>query len=202
MSPESLMGNVQSYSSDIWALGILLYELHMNKEPFPGKSSTNMLQLISNNPINFSSQHFNLDGMNLVKNLLKYKEKKRAKIPEILNSSFLFDLTEKHLNKATFLRPERNSRHVNNVAFKYINKINEKLNENENNSPKLIDDISEINLFKKYNNNNNPNNYNKIYSNRSIQKPVGFQFNQSFSQLNSHLKNRMNNSNGNIIFLF
>ena len=89
MSPESLMGNLQGPESDVWALGILLYELHMGKEPFAGKSSSDMLHLISNQPIKFSSKFFSRDAMNLVKSLLKFKPNKRMNIRKLKNSKYV-----------------------------------------------------------------------------------------------------------------
>ena len=89
MSPESLMGNMQDQKTDLWSLGILLYELHMGREPFPGKSSSDMLHLISNQPIKFSSKFFTRESMNLVKALLKFKPFKRICINDLLNSNFL-----------------------------------------------------------------------------------------------------------------
>ena len=89
MSPESLMGNLQGTESDLWSLGILLYELHMGKEPFAGKSSSDMLHLISNQPIKFSSKNFSREAMNIVKSLLKFKANKRMKLQQILKSKFI-----------------------------------------------------------------------------------------------------------------
>jgi serine/threonine protein kinase len=89
MSPESLMGNLQGPESDLWALGILLYELHMGKEPFSGKSSSDMLHLISNQPIKFSSKNFSREAMNLVKSLLKFKADKRMKLSDLIKCKFL-----------------------------------------------------------------------------------------------------------------
>lgn len=34
MSPEALLGKIQTQKSDIWSLGILLYELFHNIEPY------------------------------------------------------------------------------------------------------------------------------------------------------------------------
>ena len=83
------MGNIQGPESDLWALGVLLYELHMGKEPFEGKSSSDMLHLISNQPIKFSSKYFTREAMNLVKSLLKFKPNKRIKLREILKLKFI-----------------------------------------------------------------------------------------------------------------
>ena len=83
------MGNMQGTESDLWSLGILLYELHMGKEPFPGKSSSDMLHLISNQPIKFSSKYFSREAMNLVKCLLKFKANKRMKLHEINRLKFV-----------------------------------------------------------------------------------------------------------------
>lgn len=83
------MGNLQGPESDLWSLGILLYELHIGKEPFAGKSSSDMLHLISNQAIKFSSKFFSREAMNLVKALLKFKPHKRITIKQLLNSRFV-----------------------------------------------------------------------------------------------------------------
>lgn len=55
MSPESLNCETQGYSTDIWALGILLYELFYNKEPFEGKSGEEVLGKIIKGKLSFAS---------------------------------------------------------------------------------------------------------------------------------------------------
>ncbi len=39
MAPESLRGEAQTIKTDIWSLGIFLYELYHNQEPFSLKKS-------------------------------------------------------------------------------------------------------------------------------------------------------------------
>lgn len=46
MSPESLRSEIQGFESDTWALGILLYELFYNKEPFEGKTGEKVMEKI------------------------------------------------------------------------------------------------------------------------------------------------------------
>lgn len=48
MSPEALNRKIQGKEVDIWALGVLLYELYHNKEPFPGRNSKDVLDSIKN----------------------------------------------------------------------------------------------------------------------------------------------------------
>lgn len=35
MSPERLEGNIYSFPSDIWALGMIIYEMVMGQNPYP-----------------------------------------------------------------------------------------------------------------------------------------------------------------------
>ena len=38
LSPEIVQSNAYSYSTDIWSLGVILYEMCMQKPPFDGQS--------------------------------------------------------------------------------------------------------------------------------------------------------------------
>ena len=46
MSPESLKGEIPSNKTDIWSLGIMLYELFFNKEPFLANNPETQLIVI------------------------------------------------------------------------------------------------------------------------------------------------------------
>lgn len=89
MSPESLLGGLQGFESDLWSLGILLYEMHTDKEPFSGKSPAEMLQLISNGRIRFSPERFPAEAAELTQGLLKFTPEKRMRIAEIWKSAFV-----------------------------------------------------------------------------------------------------------------
>jgi serine/threonine protein kinase len=46
MAPESIKNSLQGPEVDIWALGVLLYELFHNREPYRGKSTREILKSI------------------------------------------------------------------------------------------------------------------------------------------------------------
>jgi serine/threonine protein kinase len=43
MAPEIMLGKNQSYAVDVWALGILLYELLHGKPPYHGQNQSQKL---------------------------------------------------------------------------------------------------------------------------------------------------------------
>lgn len=100
MSPESLKGLLQHTPSDIWSLGILLYELHFQKEPFPGRSEEEMLRLIKNNRINFNVPGCPIteNAIDLIRWMLSQNPLTRPTIRQILEHAFV---DEKHSNTSS-----------------------------------------------------------------------------------------------------
>lgn len=91
MSPESLTGEYQDQSSDIWSLGVLLYELINNKEPYGGYSCSDQMQKIRTKPLEYIRTDVFLSAKELIKSLLVIEKDKRPKIKNIHNASFLSD---------------------------------------------------------------------------------------------------------------
>ena len=46
MAPESLINKMQGFETDIWALGILLYEFFHAYEPFKGRDPKSIMKKI------------------------------------------------------------------------------------------------------------------------------------------------------------
>lgn len=88
MSPEALNGKLQGREVDIWALGILLYELFHNQEPFPGRSSTEVLGSIQKKAVEFFSD-VPKEAKDLIVKILVIDPKKRPTIREILSHDFV-----------------------------------------------------------------------------------------------------------------
>ncbi len=70
MSPESLKGEIQGPESDIWALGILLFELFNNREPFVGRNCESVLKSIEKGIQFLSHSRTPILAQNLIKNIL------------------------------------------------------------------------------------------------------------------------------------
>ena len=94
MSPESLTGRRQEKSTDIWALGILLYEMYNRCEPFASSHVDERLVEMKNLDLSFGS---NCDSVikELIKTLLGFSAKERPSIDEVLKSEYLKDLGNK-----------------------------------------------------------------------------------------------------------
>ncbi len=109
MSPESLMGKKQGAESDIWALGVLLYELFLAKEPFSGQTSEDQLKIIKNTSLDLDDAKIPISAKILISSLLKNKQEERLTLNQILKHPFLkenFFYQEKHISmsiKSCFL---------------------------------------------------------------------------------------------------
>ena len=89
MSPESLNSMTQGTSTDIWSLGVLLYELYNNREPYIGISCAEQLKKIRSNVLVFYNKAMPQAAKELIQAMLSYDAIKRPSIAEICKSSFL-----------------------------------------------------------------------------------------------------------------
>ena len=92
LSPEIIKNEPYDFKSDIWNLGIILYELTQLKHPFHNNGNNN--EEIKNNIKtgkynNFSDQSYSEGLLNLIKNMLKVESNERLDINEILLQCYL-----------------------------------------------------------------------------------------------------------------
>jgi serine/threonine protein kinase len=88
MAPEVLNKKNQSTKIDIWALGILLYELVHGFAPFPGKSMASVENKIFQGRIKFDP-NLSKESQALVKKILRINPENRPVITEILEDPWV-----------------------------------------------------------------------------------------------------------------
>lgn len=89
MAPESLKCQLQGFETDIWALGILLFEFFHAYEPFKGNDPKTILKKIEILPIPFVERLINKPAQNLVSSILQYEKFKRLNLLEIAQHEFM-----------------------------------------------------------------------------------------------------------------
>ena len=86
LSPEIMKSKLYNYKSDIWNLGIILYELTQLKHPFFDENISNekMINNIEKENINFINMNYSERLLNLIKNILKVNPNERLDINKII----------------------------------------------------------------------------------------------------------------------
>lgn len=102
MAPEVLLRKRQTTKTDVWALGILLYELFHGNAPFRGRRLEEVLERISKNTLAFK-RTLNPLAKDLIARILKFYPHERPTVDQILESEFV----KEFLNGPTAKRQQR-----------------------------------------------------------------------------------------------
>lgn len=90
MSLEALLGLRQTARSDVWSLGILLYELFLNNEPFPGANTAEMLALQREKPSRFGRvDEMPEEAASLARRMTRLAPSNRLSLAKVLADPFL-----------------------------------------------------------------------------------------------------------------
>lgn len=94
-SPEVLEGKEYGSSSDMWSLGVLLYEMCMLAPPFDGSSFTNLLASVKAAKYKRIPSSYG-DIAHIVYSLLTPDPRKRPSAGKLLQTPFILKSAEKH----------------------------------------------------------------------------------------------------------
>ena len=210
MAPEIMMNKPYNEKSDLWSVGVMMYQLYYREVPYEGNSENEILNKIqSNSPY---KQPDEPDLRDLINKLLVFNDKNRLSWDEYFNHPF-FRGCEKYINNNftvnndsiyntclennnNNLNCNNNSNENNNYSVNTLTFNNNNFNSNGNNN------YNDNNL--NFNNNNNRNNYNDNnhnFNNNNCNNyndnNLNFNNNNNNNNFNNNNLNLNNNNNNN-----
>ena len=191
LSPEVLTGKNQTFSSDYFSLGIIIYELIFLERPFKGKTKQELAENILDNEINLTKDQLpnnfinspNADNLvDFINKLLKRKKEKRLghkDINEIINHQWLKDINWDNLESKMLL--EENIPFIPSPGdnFNFL-KVNNHLNKKEKNYKSYLKLINNSTLFNNF--------YYNFFANNSKKSEESTGRNSMFDRRNSYKK--------------
>lgn len=105
MAPEILFKKQQDTGIDIWACGILLFELLHNRAPYSGRSLVEVSKRIAAKNIEFD-RSCPIDAKELILSILKTNPKERPTVKEYLNHPFVLRCYGK-IDESLYIFPDR-----------------------------------------------------------------------------------------------
>lgn len=94
-APEVILGDVYGFPSDMWSLGVIIYEMVTGQQPWRGEyeTTTELYQTIAGTDPDFLSNEWDDPGLCLLAKRLLYKDpSRRPAIGEMLFSHVFLEL--------------------------------------------------------------------------------------------------------------
>ena len=91
MSPERITGKKYSYSSDIWSLGLVIYELATGKEPYGEGDDflTQITKIVEYDEPRLDGKIFSKEFCDFIEKTVKKEPENRADVDELLNHPWI-----------------------------------------------------------------------------------------------------------------
>ena len=90
MAPELLQNQKYNIKSDIWSLGIIMYEIVMKNHPFKSNNISDLINKINNNKPILTNSNFSNDCKELIRDLLIVDYTQRLDWDDIFTNKWIF----------------------------------------------------------------------------------------------------------------
>ena len=138
-SPEIINGEPYNYKTDIWSLGVVLYEMCCLKLPFESNNIAQLSIKIMKGKYDPIPNRYSKNMANLIKNMLNIDQKLRPNINEVMQSPLLKNYhNNKYANKSSKNLSSNKKPIINSYKSQYNFKINEQLLEQKQNERKSL----------------------------------------------------------------
>ena len=91
MAPELLQNQKYNIKSDIWSIGIIMYEIVMKDHPFKSNNISDLIHKINNNKPILTTSKFSYECKELINNLLVVDYNKRLEWDELFNNKWIYN---------------------------------------------------------------------------------------------------------------
>ena len=93
MSPERITGKKYSYPSDIWSVGLVIYELATGTQPYGGGNDflSQITKIVEDPEPKLDENIFSKELCDFIEKTIKKEEEKRANIDELLKHPFILN---------------------------------------------------------------------------------------------------------------
>ena len=147
-SPEIINGEPYNYKTDIWSLGVVLYEMCCLKLPFESNNIAQLSIKIMKGKYDPIPNRYSKNMANLIKNMLNIDQKLRPNINEVMQSPLLKNYHNNKYSNKSYKNLSTNKKPINNsYKSQYNFKINEQLLEQRQNERKSV--VNKINYKEK-----------------------------------------------------
>jgi serine/threonine protein kinase len=121
MSPEMINSRPYTEKLDIWALGVLLYEMMHGYPPYKAKTPKELDRMISSNTYTVGP-HVSKTCAQLITGLLQSDPENRLSLLDILKSQWVQEYTENKLHKnSKIVHPDLGEGHITSIIAKICN---------------------------------------------------------------------------------
>jgi len=141
MAPEILNNQKYNIKSDIWSLGIIMYEMVMKNHPFKTNNMKDLIEKINNKKPIIVNVNVSENCKNLIYNLLEIDYKKRLDWEDIFTNEWIYNdleiMIENKITEDTYIKKEDSFDYMfdsvnNEISHKTNDEINNEINNTTN----------------------------------------------------------------------